>query len=488
MRRPLTTLLRERAPLTALLVKMPCAAQIESAGLAGFDFVVVDIEHGPASGLELEHHMRAAQAAELPALVRVPSADPAEVLAALDAGATGVVVPHVLDAAGAEAAVVAAHYPPRGRRGVATSTRAGGYGAVGLRDHLRRAREETCVIVQIEDADAVPRADEIVAVPDVSAVLIGATDLSVSLGRADAPSHSEVDAAITEILAAAGRAQAAVVAVAGDAEQAARWRARGASVIARVSTTIIQAAFLQAAYESAGRSRTGSREPLVLLPGMLETGELWADVAPALAERTATRLGRIDLDDSVAEMAESVLAASPEAFAIAGHSLGGIVALEVTRRAPERVTRLALLNASARPPSEAQLEAWAALGERTDAGRFAVLAYDFALANVPPERRNDEGLVSRIESMALAVGPEALSRQLTAQRTRPDLRPTLPRVSVSTLVLTGAKDEICPPVAQEELVAGIPGAEHVTVETAGHMAPLEAPSAVVEHLLRWLDR
>jgi 4-hydroxy-2-oxoheptanedioate aldolase len=126
-------------PLTALLVKMPCAREIESAGHTGFDLVVIDTEHGPGGGFELEHHLRAADAAGLPALVRVPSADPAGIGAVLDAGATGVVVPHVLDARGAAGVVAAAHYPPRGRRGFALSTRAGGYGAAGWHEHLERA-------------------------------------------------------------------------------------------------------------------------------------------------------------------------------------------------------------------------------------------------------------------------------------------------------------------------------------------------------------
>src|SRR5690348_10268232 len=117
-------------PLTGLIVKMPAPAQVEAAGHAGFDFVLLDTEHGPGDGLALEEHLRAAA---IPVLVRVRSPD--AILGALDAGAAGVVVPHVLDPAGAEAAVAAAHYPPRGRRGIALSTRAGGYGTVSLDEH-----------------------------------------------------------------------------------------------------------------------------------------------------------------------------------------------------------------------------------------------------------------------------------------------------------------------------------------------------------------
>ena len=476
-------------PMTALLAKMPCAREIESAGCAGFDVVVLDTEHGPAGGFELEHHLRAAAAASLPALVRVPSDDPVPVLAALDAGAAGVVVPHVLDAGGAEAVVGAAHYPPRGRRGFATSTRAGGYGAVAVEEHLRRAAGETVVVVQIEDAEAVPRAREILAVPGVSGVLIGTADLALSLGRPGSPPHAEVQTAVDAVIAAAAGEGVAVMTVAATPAEARTWRARGAQVTAFVSTALVHAA-LTAAVAGARTDAPAvtGREPLVLLPGMLGDAGLWDGVAPDLLDRAAPRFARIDLDDSVPGMAESVLVAAPERFALAGHSLGAIVALEVVRRAPERVTRLALLNASARPASEVQLEAWEQLRRRTADGEFGALVRDFATANVAEGRRADAELVARVESMAHAVGPRGLLRQLAAQASRPDSRPSLGRIGAPVLVLTGAEDEVCPPPLQEELATGIPGAVHATIDGAGHMAALEQPTAVAGHLREWLAR
>jgi pimeloyl-ACP methyl ester carboxylesterase len=279
-----------------------------------------------------------------------------------------------------------------------------------------------------------------------------------------------------------------VIAVAGGRADAATWRARGASAIASVSTVLIRQAFASAARETAVRAHAGLREPLVLLPGMLGTGDLWVEVAAALAEHTSIRIGRIDLADTVAELAETVLVTAPPTFALAGHSLGGIVALEVLRRAPERVTRVALLNSTARPPAEPQLQTWAAYEKRIEAGEFAALAREFAVANLPTERRGDAELVDRVEAMALAIGAAAFRDQLAAQRSRPDLRPLLPEIAVPALVLSGAEDEISPRAAQDELAAGIPGSEHVTVESAGHLAPLESPDAVAEHLLAWLDR
>jgi 2-keto-3-deoxy-L-rhamnonate aldolase RhmA/pimeloyl-ACP methyl ester carboxylesterase len=448
--------LRGGESLVALLAKMPCAPQVESAGRAGFDLLILDTEHGPAGGFELEHHLRTADAAGLPALVRVP--EPGAILAALDAGAAGIVVPHVLDAAGAEAVVAAAHYPPRGRRGFATSTRAGGYGAVPAGEHVRRAAAETCVVVQIEDAEAVPPAADILAVDGVSAVFIGAADLRVSLGH-------DPDAEIAAITAAARAAGVGVLRV-----------GPGGDVVVHVATQLIHDAFVAVARRPLPASR---REPLVLLPGMLGDAGLWEAVAPYLVEEASPQIARIDLDDSVPEMAESVLARAPERFALAGHSLGAIVALELVRRAPRRVTRLALLNASARPASDAQLAAWSELGDRTETGAFGAVARDFAHANAPAD------LVGQVERMAHAVGPRGFLRQLAAQRTRPDSRPSLGAIAVPTLVVSGANDTICPPALQEELVAGIPGARHVTVQ-GGHMVALEDPATLGRHLVAWL--
>jgi 4-hydroxy-2-oxoheptanedioate aldolase len=515
--------------LTALMAKLPCAAQVELAGQVGFDLVILDTEHGP--NVALEEHLRAADAAALPALVRVGATG--EILAALDAGATGVVVPHVLDAAGAEAAVAAAHYPPRGSRGLALSTRAGRHGTVSLDAHLRRSADETCVIVQIEDREAVEAADAILAVPGVSAVLIGAADLAMSLGHSP---EAEVEA----VIAAAGRVGVPVMTVASTTTEA---RRPGVQAVAYVTTNLIRDAFREAVTaarthepgsvesstaatraapghrdvagdgvalpgalpttpsavdgpQAAATARTTplsgagprpaaapcaprarGREPLVLLPGMLGDASLWDDVAPALADVAMVRFGRIDFDDTIAGMAATVLASAPDRFALAGHSLGGIVALEIVRQAPGRVSRLALLNTSARPASDAQLSAWEAMR----AGAFDHVAREFAQAN------GRDGTVERVEAMARAVGSRVLDRQLRAQATRPDSRPSLARIAVPTLVVTGAEDQICPRPLQEELAATLPRPEYVVIEGAGHMTPLEQGATVAAHLRTWLE-
>jgi pimeloyl-ACP methyl ester carboxylesterase len=227
------------------------------------------------------------------------------------------------------------------------------------------------------------------------------------------------------------------------------------------------------------------REPLVLLSGMLGDGSLWDDVSAGLADVALPWPARIDLDDSVPEMALSVLAEAPTRFALAGHSLGAIVALEIVRRAPERVTRVALLNASARGASDVQLRSWEDLRRRTEAGEFRRVADELAEATLGSAHRSPES-VGRNRRMAETVAPEGLLRQLAAQATRPDSRASVAAIEVPVLVVSGERDQICPPELQQELVALCPRATLETVPGAGHMTPLEEPDQVVAVLRRWL--
>ncbi|QKV81133.1 2,4-dihydroxyhept-2-ene-1,7-dioic acid aldolase [Amycolatopsis sp. Hca4] len=216
--------------LLGLIVKVPSHAAVELAGHLGFDFVLLDTEHAPADTVEVEHHIRAGDAARIPVLVRVASRDPAAALHVLDAGAAGIVVPHVSDAAAAEAAVCAAHYPPRGTRSLAVSTRAGRHGTSSLADHLARAARETVVVVQAEDRSSVADCAAIAAVENVDAVWIGPTDLSLDLGVPGDFEHPEYRTAVARITEAVGNApQCSLCVLADGPEEVGQWRARGAT-------------------------------------------------------------------------------------------------------------------------------------------------------------------------------------------------------------------------------------------------------------------
>ena len=232
------------------------------------------------------------------------------------------------------------------------------------------------------------------------------------------------------------------------------------------------------------RSDPFSPAAVVMLPGMLGDASLYDDLATVLRSRFSLCPCRIDLDDSIGEMAASVLAVAPAHFILVGHSLGGIVALEVVRRAPERVTRLALLNSSARPASDQQIDAWTALAERR------------STADLPRWSPNWRWTTSARDAMRHSStagstwlggsGPTASSVSCGPQVGRPDSRPTLHTITVPTLVISGSEDAVCPPALQAELAAGLPAAEHRTIDGAGHMSPLDRPAEVATALADWL--
>jgi 4-hydroxy-2-oxoheptanedioate aldolase len=227
-----------------VIVKMPAPALVELAGHTGFDLVVIDTEHGSADGAELEHHLRGAGSASIPALVRVGSNDPLPILRALDAGAAGVIVPHVSAPEDAQAAVRAAHYPPTGSRGLALSTRAGRYGTLPVHEHLANAAASTIVVAQVEDKDAVPQSAQIAATPGLNAVWIGPSDLSLSLGLPGQLTHPAVAAAIDHIAAeVTASSHCALCVLVDSVEEAAAWRQRGARIILFSSTAILAGQF-----------------------------------------------------------------------------------------------------------------------------------------------------------------------------------------------------------------------------------------------------
>ena len=230
------------------------------------------------------------------------------------------------------------------------------------------------------------------------------------------------------------------------------------------------------------------REPLVLLSGMLCDETLWDGMAERLRDDVLPWPCRIDLDDSVAEMAASVLAQAPPRFALGGHSLGAIVAFEVVRQAPERVTRLMLFNASARGPSPAQQETWERWRTRALDGQLDQIAHELSSPSLGPAAREDATLVEAFLRMARSVGADGFLRQLAAQTTRPDSLGDLGAITVPVLVVSGGADEICPPALQREIADGCDGSDLVTVADGGHMLPLEAPERVADAVRAWLAR
>jgi len=232
-----------RDNLVGCFMTMPSPALVEVAGFAGFDFVVLDAEHGVAGVETLEHLMRAAASASVPALVRTVGDSPGEVLRVLDAGASGLLVPHVVNGEQASRITRGAYYPPLGVRGFSGATRAGRHGFLPMLEHVRRANDEVVVIAQVEDVEALDHVAGIAETPGVDGIFLGPGDLSMSLGHPGELSHPDVLAAARNVAEACRAAGISAATFARDAAEVRSTRDNGFPVSIMSSVTVISSAF-----------------------------------------------------------------------------------------------------------------------------------------------------------------------------------------------------------------------------------------------------
>ena len=225
----------------------------------------------------------------------------------------------------------------------------------------------------------------------------------------------------------------------------------------------------------------------MLVPGLLCDERLWRHQVDHLADLAEPVVADVTRGSSVAEMAGAVLDAAPERFSLAGLSMGGYVALQIMRVAPERVDRLALLDTSARPDTPEQSEARRALIDLAKNGSFDEVPRELLPNQVHPERLGDERLVGTVLDMASAVGPEAFVRQEEAIIGRPDGRGDLSAIACPTLVLCGREDKLTPVHLHEEMALLVPGSRLRVIEACGHLSTLERPVEVTEALREWLE-
>lgn len=218
--------LRNGNAVYGLLNSVPSPLLVEMLGYAGYDFVILDMEHVNTNPETLENMIRAAECAGLTALVRVPGMDAATVLRALDSGAQGIVVPHLQSRAEAEAAVSASRYHPLGQRGI-SGGRTTGFGRLDLPGYFELANAELLVAVMIEDRTGVENIDAIVSVPGIDLVLEGAIDLSQSYGVPGQVQHPDVQAAIMAVADACRKHDVPFCAVPRLPEQKEYWLQHG---------------------------------------------------------------------------------------------------------------------------------------------------------------------------------------------------------------------------------------------------------------------
>ncbi len=223
---PYTDLLKRKfhqgKPIIGTFLKIPGGHVTEMLGAAGYDFVIIDQEHAPFDRLSVDHALAAALAWRIDALVRVPSSEPEHILSALDGGATGILIPHVQNAAQAKAAVDAAKYSRE--RGFALATRAAGWGQLNAAQHIEESDLRTLVIAQIEDLAGLDNVEQIAAEEGIDGLFIGRGDLSVAL-KAASPNDPSVFEACKHIAAAAKRHGKSLSAfVATEEEARALWK------------------------------------------------------------------------------------------------------------------------------------------------------------------------------------------------------------------------------------------------------------------------
>ena len=212
-------------------IRYPDPGLAELLALQGFDFLVLDAEHGTMEPRECENMVRAAELRGVTPVVRVPANTPPVILRFMDTGAQGVQIPLAASADDADAAVSAVKYWPRGSRGL-TGVRAASYGQEPLADYVVRANEQTLVVVQIETREALVHVPEIAAVDGVDVVFVGPTDLSHALGVPGQVSHPLVEEAYETVARGVAGSPAALGALVRDADDARRWRERGARYLA----------------------------------------------------------------------------------------------------------------------------------------------------------------------------------------------------------------------------------------------------------------
>lgn len=227
--------------------------------------------------------------------------------------------------------------------------------------------------------------------------------------------------------------------------------------------------------------------PILLVPGLASSARIYAPVIPALWRLGPVMVANHIRDDSMTAIAARVLGEAPPRFALAGHSMGGYIALEIMRQAPERVAKLALINTQARPDTAEATARRRGLMERARRGELRAVREESFPELVHPSRRDDADIRRLVDEQGEDVGIDGYLRQQTAIIARVDSRPTLSTIRCPTLVLTGDQDNTIPKAFSREMAEGIAGARLVVLANCGHLPQPEQPEATARALAEWLQ-
>ncbi len=225
---------------------------------------------------------------------------------------------------------------------------------------------------------------------------------------------------------------------------------------------------------------------LLLAPGLLCTRALWSHQIEHLSDVAEIYLVDTTKDSSLPEMAKRALSEAPNQFAFVGLSMGGYLAFEIMRQAPERLTRLALLDTTAEADSEEKIMFRKKMIQLARGGKFVEAVQYHIPLFLHPDKIEQKSWQDRILKMAEVIGPFVYEQQLTAIMNRPDSRGTLATIPVPTTIICGRQDALTPVSTHEEMANSIPGSELHIVEDCGHLSSLEQSSAVTNLLRNWL--
>lgn len=226
--------------------------------------------------------------------------------------------------------------------------------------------------------------------------------------------------------------------------------------------------------------------PILLVPGLVSSPRIYAPVVPALWRLGPVTVANHIRDDNMAVIARRILAEAPPRFALAGHSMGGYIAFEIMRQAPERVAKLALLNTQARPDTPEASEKRRALIARARDGGLHDVIDDLLPVLVHPSRASEASLRKLFHDMGDDVRAEGFINNQTAIMARADSRATMATIKCPTLVLTGDQDMLIPNTLSKEMAEGIAGAKLVIIPDCGHCPQPERPEATIAALAEWL--
>ncbi|WP_050628861.1 alpha/beta fold hydrolase [Bradyrhizobium viridifuturi] len=226
--------------------------------------------------------------------------------------------------------------------------------------------------------------------------------------------------------------------------------------------------------------------PILLVPGLICSPRIFTPVIPALWRCGPVTVANHVRDDNMGAIARRILAEAPPRFALAGHSMGGYIAFEIMRQAPERVAKLALMSTQARADTPEATARRRGMIERARGGQYRDVVDELFPGFVHPSRQGDPGLRRTVYDMSEDVGAEAFIRQQNAVLSRPDSRPSMAWIKCPTLVLTSDTDNTVPNSLSDEMANGIPGAKLVVIPNCGHLLQLEQPQACADALVEWL--